>query len=261
VVVPWYAHPVLRAHARPRRVLERLRGGRRRRGRRRRGCRWGRRCRSRSGRRVSCTEMRGSLEEPHTGCGQSNGRSGHEHMLVRSRRCRRGRRRRAWLADPGVEVVVDRGRALRAVTAQVLAERTTCWICGQPARAGDELTLDHLVPRATAAPPHERTRGPPIAHATSGAALLCNGHAGHSGGRTVLQPSACRTALRENDRAQGLGRRIVRMMDDAGKPRSSDPNSDGRHPRTLLSGPLGGREPLRPARRLPALRGARHDRR
>lgn len=45
-----------------------------------------------------------------------------------------------------------RGRRHRRVRAQVLAEETTCWICGEPARHDDPLTLDHLVPRAHGGP-------------------------------------------------------------------------------------------------------------
>lgn len=37
-------------------------------------------------------------------------------------------------------------RAYRKARAQVLAEERTCWICGQPARANDPLTADHVIP-------------------------------------------------------------------------------------------------------------------
>lgn len=43
---------------------------------------------------------------------------------------------------------ITRGRQHRELRAIVLAEEMTCWICREPARVGDPLTLDHIVPLA-----------------------------------------------------------------------------------------------------------------
>ena len=40
------------------------------------------------------------------------------------------------------------GRSHRLMRERVLREEKLCWICGVPARAGDPLTADHVVPRA-----------------------------------------------------------------------------------------------------------------
>jgi 5-methylcytosine-specific restriction endonuclease McrA len=45
-----------------------------------------------------------------------------------------------------------RGRLHRRVRAQVLAEETRCWLCGDPGSTEDPLTLDHVVPRALGGP-------------------------------------------------------------------------------------------------------------
>lgn len=43
--------------------------------------------------------------------------------------------------------LTPRGHAHRVAVRQTLAEERVCWICGDPARAGDPLTGDHVVPR------------------------------------------------------------------------------------------------------------------
>jgi 5-methylcytosine-specific restriction endonuclease McrA len=40
-----------------------------------------------------------------------------------------------------------RGWAHERASRQVRLEETSCWICGEPAKPGDPLTGDHIVPR------------------------------------------------------------------------------------------------------------------
>jgi 5-methylcytosine-specific restriction endonuclease McrA len=35
---------------------------------------------------------------------------------------------------------------------RIVASATHCWICGQPARPGDPLTADHVIPRSRGGP-------------------------------------------------------------------------------------------------------------
>ena len=43
--------------------------------------------------------------------------------------------------------VPRRGWAHERASKQVRLEETSCWICGEPAKPGDPLTGDHIVPR------------------------------------------------------------------------------------------------------------------
>ena len=45
-----------------------------------------------------------------------------------------------------------RGWAHEQASRQVRLEETSCWICGEPAKPGDPLTADHLVPRIHGGP-------------------------------------------------------------------------------------------------------------
>jgi hypothetical protein len=64
----------------------------------------------------------------------------------------------------------NRGRQHRKVRAQVLAEETVCWICGNPPTEYDPLTLDHVVPLLKAERRQGRTAEQHTAAATRGAA-------------------------------------------------------------------------------------------
>jgi 5-methylcytosine-specific restriction endonuclease McrA len=54
------------------------------------------------------------------------------------------------------------GRDYQALRRQVLAEEQACWLCGYPARVGDPLTVDHVLPLALGGVNHqdERARCP-----------------------------------------------------------------------------------------------------
>ena len=61
-------------------------------------------------------------------------------------------------------------RRHRKARATLLATATHCWICGQPARPGDPLVADHLIPRAHG--------GPDALHNYAAAHKSCNGRRG-----------------------------------------------------------------------------------
>lgn len=61
-------------------------------------------------------------------------------------------------------------RRYRKARAQVLAYATHCHICGQPARPGDPLVTDHLIPRSAG--------GPDVAANLAPAHRSCNGRRG-----------------------------------------------------------------------------------
>jgi 5-methylcytosine-specific restriction endonuclease McrA len=45
------------------------------------------------------------------------------------------------------DAVPRRGWAHERASRQVRLEETSCWICGEPAKPGDPLTADHIIPR------------------------------------------------------------------------------------------------------------------
>ena len=49
---------------------------------------------------------------------------------------------------PECQAVPRRGWAHERASRQVRLEEWVCWICGEPAKPGDPLTADHIVPRA-----------------------------------------------------------------------------------------------------------------
>ena len=69
-----------------------------------------------------------------------------------------------------------RGAQYQQARAQTLREEHTCWICGDPARPGDPLTADHLVPVSK--------QGSSERHNLRAAHRSCNGRRGAQGGRS-----------------------------------------------------------------------------
>jgi 5-methylcytosine-specific restriction endonuclease McrA len=67
-------------------------------------------------------------------------------------RCREGElaryRRRGSNSARGYD------RAYLRLRRQVLSEEWACWLCGQPARPGDPLTVDHVLPLALGGTSH-----------------------------------------------------------------------------------------------------------
>jgi hypothetical protein len=70
------------------------------------------------------------------------------------------------------------GRSYRQARAQVLAEETACWICGLPAKPGDQLVCDHVLPRALG--------GPSTRANLRAAHRSCNGRRGQELGQSRL---------------------------------------------------------------------------
>ena len=61
-------------------------------------------------------------------------------------RCRAEKRERS--RRRGTSTARGYDRSYRSLRKQVLAEERACWICGHPARLGDPLTVDHVLPLA-----------------------------------------------------------------------------------------------------------------
>jgi 5-methylcytosine-specific restriction enzyme A len=71
-----------------------------------------------------------------------------------------------------------RGWAHERASKQVRSEEFTCWICGEPARPGDPLTGDHIVPRIAG--------GQDVRGNMHAAHRSCNSRRG-AGGRVALE--------------------------------------------------------------------------
>jgi hypothetical protein len=61
---------------------------------------------------------------------------------------------------------LNRGRSYRNTRDLIIANATVCGICGKPPRDDDPFVVDHIQPRASAAPTTPPTCKPPTAHAT-----------------------------------------------------------------------------------------------
>ena len=64
------------------------------------------------------------------------------------------------------------GRDYQSLRLRVLGEESACWLCGKPARLGDPLTVDHVLPLAL--------RGAKVAPMVRAAHRSCNSRRGGS---------------------------------------------------------------------------------